>query len=83
MLQEAHVGQGGTVDARIRGDDLAGEVRVVHRGVPHTFLAYSTDALEVGTPVLVIANLGPGKVQVEPWDFPAGDTHLFEPVSPD
>ena len=82
-MQETHVGQVGTVVARIRGNDLAGEVRVVHRGVPHTFLAHSTQVLEVGTPVLVIATLGPGKVQVERWDLPAGDTHLFEPVAPD
>ncbi len=82
-MQETHVGQVGTVVARIRGNELAGEVRIVHRGVPHTFLAYSRNVLDVGSPVIVIATLGPGKVQVERWDLPSGDTHLFDPVAPD
>ena len=69
-----HVGQTGTVVTRIRGPQGPGEVRVVHRGVPHTFIAYAAEPLPVGLPVLVIAMLGPGKVQVERWDLDAGNT---------
>src|SRR5690348_10545704 len=50
-----HVGQTGTVVTRIRGQQGPGEVRVVHRGVPHTFIAYAAEPLPVGLPVLVIA----------------------------
>ncbi len=81
-MQGSHVGQVGTVVARIRGAELPGEVRVVHRGVPHTFLAYSAEALPVGTPILVISSRGPGKVEVERWILAAGDTDLLPPVAP-
>ena len=73
-MQGAHVGQTGTVVSRIRGEGKPGEVRVVHRGVPHTFLAYAAEPIEVETPVLVIAMRGPGQVEVERWDFTNGDT---------
>lgn len=81
-MQDSHVGQVGNVVSRVRGAELPGEVRVVHRGVPHTFLAYSAEELPVGTPVLVIASRGPGKVEVERWVLATGDTDLFPPVAP-
>jgi hypothetical protein len=73
-MQGSHVGETGTVVTRIRGAELPGEVRIVHRGVPHTFLAYAAEPLPVDTPVLVIAMLGPGKVAVERWDVATVDT---------
>ena len=76
-----HVGQTGTVVSRIREGRRAGEVRVVDRGVPHTYLAYAAEPMEVGTPVLVIAMLGPGTVEVERWDI-LGDTGAANPAAP-
>ena len=78
----SHVGQVGTVITRVRGAELPREVRVVHRGVPHTFLAYAAEQLPVGTPVLVIASRGPGKVEVERWVLATSDADLFPPVGP-
>jgi hypothetical protein len=69
----AAVGLTGTVVTRIRGGQQPGEVRVVHAGLPHTYIAYSDDPMPVGTRVLVINDRGARGVDVEPWDIPGTD----------
>lgn len=68
----AAVGLMGTVVTRIRGADLPGEVRVVHDGLPHIYIAYAQQALPVGAQVLVIDDRGSRRVDVEAWTLPGG-----------
>lgn len=67
------VGLTGTVVTRIRGGEQPGEVRVVHAGMPHTYIAYADTPLPVGVGVLVINDRGARRVDVEPWDIPVSD----------
>ena len=64
------VGLVGRVVTRVRGGTKPGEVRVVHGGLPHDYLAYSTQELPVGTPVLVLGSRGSRQLDVEPWNEP-------------
>jgi hypothetical protein len=61
------IGKIGVVTARVRGGALPGEVRVVVQGIPHHYLAYSPEPVEVDTQVLVVNNRGLRQVDVEPW----------------
>lgn len=63
----------GTVVTRIRGGEQPGEVRVVHAGLAHTYIAYADTALPVGAHVLVINDRGARRIDVEPWDMPVMD----------
>ncbi len=67
MTSQSLVGAVGVVAIRIRGGPRAGEVRVVVEGLPHYYLAYSTDPVEAGQHVVVIHNRGGRQVDVEPW----------------
>ncbi len=60
----------GRVVGRIRGGPLPGEVRVVHGGLPHDYIAYSEEPLPLGAEVLVISTRGARQIDVEPWDIP-------------
>ena len=64
------VGRVGTVVHRVRGGDAPGEVRVVHDGIAHDYLAYCDHPLQVGQQVLVIIDRGARRIDVEPWDTP-------------
>jgi membrane protein implicated in regulation of membrane protease activity len=61
------IGKIGSVTTRVRGGDLAAEVRVVVAGLPHHYLAYCPEALAVGTKVLVVGTRGARQIDVEPW----------------
>ena len=74
LVGSAAVGLMGTVVTRIRGGEEPGEVRVVHAGLPHTFIAYADSPMPVGTAVLVINDRGARGVDVEPWDMPGIDS---------
>ncbi|GAC1443057.1 MAG: hypothetical protein NVSMB55_15570 [Mycobacteriales bacterium] len=63
----------GTVVTRIRGGEQPGEVRVVHAGMPHTYIAYADAPVPVGAHVLVINDRGARRVDVELWDMPGVD----------
>jgi hypothetical protein len=69
----AAVGLLGVVISRVRGGDAPGEVRVVHGGLPHVYIAYAGDPLAVGTQVLVINDRGGRQVDVEVWSLPGQD----------
>lgn len=72
-MSAAAVGLMGIVVLRIRGEHQPGEVRVVHNGLPHTYIAYAEEPLAVGAPVLVINDRGARQVDVEPWNLPGLD----------
>jgi hypothetical protein len=63
-------GKLGLVVHRVRGGDLPGEVRVVHDGVSHDYLAYSPGPIDRGVQVLVVHDRGARQVDVEPWLLP-------------
>lgn len=67
------VGLIGMVVGRVRGGNQPGEVRVVHGGLPHTYIAYCGQPLAVGAQVLVINSRGARQVDVEPWTVPGPD----------
>ena len=68
-------GRLGLVVHRVRGGNLPGEVRVVHDGISHDYLAYSPEPVALGAQVLVVHDRGARQVDVEPWDLPGpGDT---------
>lgn len=69
----AAVGLLGVVISRVRGGEAPGEVRVVHGGLPHAYIAYASDPLAVGTQVLVINDRGGRQVDVEVWSMPGQD----------
>ena len=64
------VGKVGRVIRAVRGGSRPGEVRVVVEGVPHYYLAYSTDAIPAEATVLVINIRGARQIDVEPWSQP-------------
>ena len=68
MTRADLVGKIGSVTTRVRGGDLAGEVRIVVSGLPHHYLAYCPHAVPTGTKVLVVGVRGAGQVEVEPWE---------------
>lgn len=68
------VGLMGIVVSRVRGGDQPGEVRVVHGGLPHAYIAYSSEPIPVGRQVLVIYSRGARQIEVEPWEMPGLDT---------
>lgn len=72
-VSAAAVGQVGVVVTLVRGPSGPGEVRVVHDGLPHTYLAYAARAVPVGAHVLVLTTRGPRSLDVEPWDIPGPD----------
>jgi hypothetical protein len=59
--------------SRVRGGEQPGEVRVVHGGLPHVYIAYADEPVPVGTPVLVINDRGTRRVDVEVWNMPGQD----------
>ncbi len=79
MKPPALVGAVGTVIARVRGGEKAGEIRVVVQGLPHYYLAYCPTVVEVGHHVVVINNRGGRQVDVEPW--PVADIDELAPRS--
>lgn len=69
----AAIGLLGVVVGRIRGGDFPGEVRVVHGGLPHVYIAYAVEPLAVGTQVLVINDRGARRIDVEVWNMSGQD----------
>lgn len=67
MADQVVVGRVGVIATRVRGQELPGEVRIVMGGVPHMLLAFCPDPLERGQEVLVVADRGARRVDVEPW----------------
>ena len=63
----------GVVVSRVRGGAQPGEVRVVHGGIAHAYIAYSDEPIVMGTQVLVINSRGARQVDVEPWTMPGLD----------
>ncbi|ADG98602.1 conserved hypothetical protein [Segniliparus rotundus DSM 44985] len=61
------VGRTGVLTIATRGADGPGEALLDVRGGREAYLAWSDDALPVGTSVLVIDERGPLTVHVEPW----------------
>jgi hypothetical protein len=59
------VGSRGLLTTATRGKDGPGEVQLELNGVSTTFLAYSDEPLERGTPVVVYDTFGGRKVNVE------------------
>jgi hypothetical protein len=57
----------GVVVSRLRGTAGPGEVRVVHGGLPHTYIAHANQVVPAGTHVLVIGTRGGRQLDVEPW----------------
>jgi hypothetical protein len=78
------VGLVGVVVSRIRGGERPGEVRVVHGGLPHAYIAYCDDPVAVGAEVLVIHSRGARQVDVEPWTLlgPDADGVADDPERP-
>ena len=72
-MSSTAVGLMGIVVSRVRGGEQPGEVRVVDRGIPHAYIAYSDEPIAVGEHVLVINSRGSRQVDVEPWDMPGLD----------
>jgi hypothetical protein len=69
-VPDGPVGKVGRVLVRIRGGDAPGEVRVVHDGMQHAYIAYADEPLSVGAQVLVINSRGARRIDVEPWNMP-------------
>jgi hypothetical protein len=62
------IGLTGTVTMRIPGgEDHPGEISLTVKGRTDLHVAYSSEPVEVGQPVLVIGVRGPLHVTVEPW----------------
>jgi hypothetical protein len=66
-MSSVAVGLVGIVVSRIRGGPQPGEVRVVHGGLPHAYIAYSDEPVATGAQVLVINSRGARQIDVEPW----------------
>jgi hypothetical protein len=67
---DSPIGLAGRIVTATRGLDGAGEVDLRIRGGTEVFIARSADPLSVGTPVIVLATLGPREVVVSPWADP-------------
>jgi len=63
-------GKLGRVVHRVRGGNAPGEVRVVHDGMAHDYIAYSAAPVPLGAQVLVVNDRGSRQIDVEPWYFP-------------
>ena len=72
-MKSGPVGRVGTVVHRIRGGSAPGEVRIVHGGIAHDYLAYCVQPLPQGQQVLVIEERGARQIDVEPWESPGLD----------
>jgi membrane protein implicated in regulation of membrane protease activity len=77
-MEAGATGRLGVVVHRIRGGEAPGEVRVVHDGMAHDYLAYCTEPLPVGQHVLVINDRGARRIDVEPWLTPCLGTESTE-----
>jgi len=64
------VGLVGRIVAATRGADGPGEVELHIRGGRETFIAISSEPIPLGDSVLVLADLGPRRVEVCPWHDP-------------
>jgi hypothetical protein len=65
------VGKLGTVVVRIRGGERPGEVRVMVRGTPENFIAYSDSPVERHETVLIFHSRGNRAVDVAPAPWAA------------
>lgn len=73
MRDLSAVGCVGLLTIPTRGTAGPGEVLLKIRGGTETYIAWSTDPLKKGTPVLVVESRGVRAVDVVPWaGFPAG-----------
>jgi hypothetical protein len=64
------VGLVGRIVTATRGEAGPGEVELRIRGGRESFIAISREPIAVGDSVIVLADLGPRKVEVCPWDDP-------------
>lgn len=64
---EVRAGMLGSVVRPVRGGRVPGEVRVVVAGMPHLYLAYCDEALDVGARVRVVRSRGARQIDVERW----------------
>ena len=70
-MDEEVVGKLGTVVTRIRGGESPGEVRLLIRGAPENFIAYSDTPVERHETVLVFNSRGNRAVDVAPAPWAA------------
>ncbi|HEX4725602.1 MAG TPA: hypothetical protein VH333_24030 [Pseudonocardiaceae bacterium] len=70
----AAVGRVGVLTHGTRGPDGPGEVLIKIRGGSETFLAWSDEAIQKGTQVLVIESRGARTVTVVRWSEPTNAT---------
>ena len=70
-MDDEVVGKLGTVVTRIRGGEAPGEVRVLVRGTPENFIAYSDAPVERHETVLVFHDRGNRAVDVAPAPWAA------------
>lgn len=64
------IGLVGRIVTASRGQDGPGEVELDIRGGRETLIAVSSEPIPVGDSVIVLAELGPRRVEVCPWDYP-------------
>lgn len=64
------IGLVGRIVTASRGPDGPGEVELHIRGGRETLIAISSEPISLGDSVIVLADLGPGKVEVCSWDDP-------------
>jgi hypothetical protein len=64
------IGLVGRIVTASRGPGGPGEVELRIRGGRETFIAISNEPIPVGDSVIVLADLGPRKVEVCPWEDP-------------
>jgi hypothetical protein len=64
------IGLVGRIVTASRGPGGPGEVELRIRGGRETYIAISREPIPVGDSVIVLADLGPLKVEVSPWDDP-------------
>jgi hypothetical protein len=64
------IGLVGRIVTASRGQAGPGEVELHIRGGRETFIAISREAIPVGDSVIVLADLGPRRVEVCPWEDP-------------
>ncbi|MBK5307711.1 MAG: hypothetical protein JJD92_13580 [Frankiaceae bacterium] len=68
------IGLVGRIVTASRGQDGPGEVELDIRGGRETFIAISSEPIALGDSVIVLADLGPRRVEVCPWDYPFAST---------
>jgi hypothetical protein len=64
------IGLVGRIVTASRGPAGPGEVELRIRGGRETFIAISSEPIPVGDSVIVLADLGPRRVEVSPWNDP-------------